>query len=136
MEKAAFKLETYSFVKAALDFNIPKEPSLNVAIVPSGVLSLSEGKYVLTFQAIVTCEESHAEVVNVVCEALFSFDAPVKEEDIPSFFYPNSLAIVFPYVRAFVSTMTLQANVRPIVLPTVNLTGLTEELQRNTEVKE
>ena len=136
MEKAAFKLDTYRFVKAALDFDIPTEASLDIAIAPSGVLFLSKGKYVLTFQVVVTCEENSAEVVNVVCEAVFSFATPVKPEDVPSFFYPNSLAIVFPYVRAFVSTITLQANVRPVVLPTINLTGLTEELRKKTEVKE
>ena len=53
-------------------------------------------------------------------------------EEIPGFFYPNSLAIIFPYVRAFVSTITLQANVHPVMLPTLNLIGLTEELRSNT----
>lgn len=136
MEKAAFKLDTYRFVKATLDFDIPNEASLNIEINPSGVLSLQDAKYTLNFQVIVRCEENGAEVVNVVCEALFSFGTLIRKEDIPSFFYPNSLAIVFPYVRAFVSTITLQANVHPVVLPTVNLTGLTEVLQSNTEVRE
>lgn len=56
--------------------------------------------------------------------------------DIPEYFYPNSLAIVFPYVRAFVSTITLQANVQPVVLPTINLMGITEELKEQTTVIE
>ena len=56
--------------------------------------------------------------------------------EIPDFFYPNSLAIIFPYIRAFVSTLTLQANVRPIVLPTVNLMGLTDMLRKETTVEE
>ncbi|MBQ2321387.1 MAG: protein-export chaperone SecB, partial [Bacteroidales bacterium] len=45
----------------------------------------------------------------------------------------NSVAIIFPYIRAFVSTISLQANVNPIVLPTINLTGLTGELKRQTK---
>ena len=136
MEKAAFKLDTYHFTKAALDFNIPEEASLNINIIPTGTLSLSDGKYTLYFQVIVECEENSVEMINVVCEAVFSFDTPIKLEDVPSFFYPNSIAIVFPYVRAFVSTMTLQANVPPVVLPTINLTGYTEELRNNTKVVE
>lgn len=136
MEKAAFKLDTYHFVKASLDFDIHNEASLDIEIKPSGVLSLQDAKYTLNFQVIVRCEENGAEVVNVVCEALFSFDTLINEEDIPSFFYPNSLAIVFPYVRAFVSTITLQANVHPVVLPTVNLIGLTDVLKKNTKVTE
>ena len=62
--------------------------------------------------------------------------AAVQIADIPEYFYPNSLAIVFPYVRAFVSTITLQANMQPVVLPTINLMGLTEELKEKTTVIE
>ena len=36
--------------------------------------------------------------------------------DIPDYFYPNSLAIVFPYVRSFVSSVTLQANIESPIL--------------------
>lgn len=54
--------------------------------------------------------------------------------EIPDYFYANSLAIIFPYIRAFVSTITLQSNMHPIVLPTVNLMGLSEKLKRNTDV--
>lgn len=54
--------------------------------------------------------------------------------EIPNYFYANSLAIIFPYIRAFVSTITLQSNMHPIVLPTVNLMGLSEKLKRNTDV--
>lgn len=57
---------------------------------------------------------------------------PLKLEEIPTFFYPNSLAILFPYVRAFVSTLSLQANVRPVMLPTINLMGLTDRLRAQT----
>ena len=56
----------------------------------------------------------------------------IEFNDIPGFFYPNSIAILFPYIRAFVSTLTLQANVTPIVLPTLNLTNLQEKLKKNT----
>jgi len=34
----------------------------------------------------------------------------------------NAPAIAFPYLRSFVSTMTINAGFAPIVLPTVNLT--------------
>lgn len=43
------------------------------------------------------------------------------------------MAILFPYIRAFVSTVTLQANVMPILLPTVNLSSLESRLRENTK---
>lgn len=41
------------------------------------------------------------------------FESARTLEDIPDYFYANSIAILFPYVRAFVSTVSLQANIPP-----------------------
>lgn len=132
MENAAFKIDSYHFIKASLNFDIPDNATLNIEIFPSGVYHQSEGRFVLDFVVKIVCEENQTEVVNVNCRAVFLFSEQMQLEEIPGFFYPNSLAIVFPYVRAFVSTITLQANVHPVILPTLNLMGLTEELRSNT----
>lgn len=134
MEKAAFKLDGYHFTKASLDFNIPNDAELNISFNPKGVFYVKEARYDLVFDVTVECVETATEVIKVSCEASFSFGNKVSIEDIPDYFYPNSLAIVFPYVRAFVSTISLQANVQPVVLPTVNLMGLTEKLKEQTQI--
>lgn len=36
-------------------------------------------------------------------------------------FIPNGIAILFPYVRAIVSNYTANANVSPVILPTINI---------------
>ena len=136
MEKAAFKLDGYHFTKASLDFNIPNDAELNISFNPSGVFHSKEARYDLVFDVTVGCNETNTEVIKVSCEASFSFGNKISIEEIPEYFYPNSLAIVFPYVRAFVSTVSLQANVQPVVLPTINLMGLTEELKEQTKVIE
>ena len=136
MEKAAFKLDNYRFTKASLDFNIPNNAELNISFSPKGVFHTKEARYELDFDVMVGCTETNTEVVKVSCVASFSFGGGITIADIPEYFYPNSLAIVFPYVRAFVSTITLQANMQPVVLPTINLMGLTEELKEQTTVIE
>ena len=75
------------------------------------------------------------EVVNISLEADFEFNGISELEDVPDYFYPNSLAIVYPYVRAFVSTLSLQANIHPLLLPTINLSSLKEEFKKHTIVK-
>jgi preprotein translocase subunit SecB len=69
-----------------------------------------------------------------LCKARFVFREPVLLEEIPDYFYLNSIAILFPYVRAFVSIITLQANINPLMLPTMNLASLQETLKKNTNV--
>lgn len=134
MEEVAFSLKTYKFSKASLDFNIPNNANLTVSFNPIGTYSQSTGVYHLRFDVLVECKETNSNVIKVTCEASFEFNQSLKLEEIPVFFYPNSLAILFPYVRAFVSTLSLQANVRPVMLPTINLMGLTETLRKNTSV--
>ncbi|WP_028897559.1 protein-export chaperone SecB [Prevotella sp. HUN102] len=136
MEKTAFKFDSYHFTKASLDFNIPDEAELNVSFTPKGKFFVKKTCYELDFDVVIECKESNTEVVKVSCKAFFTFDKNVSINDIPDYFYPNSLAIIFPYIRAFVSTLSLQANVRPVVLPTINLMGLTDDLKKHTEVIE
>ena len=53
------------------------------------------------------------------------------------YFYTNAPAILFPYIRAYISTLTNLSGYKPINLPTLNLTSLREELEKNTtEVEE
>ena len=125
MKKAAFKLNGYHFTKASLDFDIPDKAEFNS----------KDSTYELDFDVKVECKKTGKEVIFVSCVALFAFNGRITISEIPEYFYPNSLAIMFPYIRAFVSTISLQANVRPVVLPTVNLMGLTEELKERTRVE-
>ncbi|MBD5170719.1 MAG: hypothetical protein HDT07_01745 [Bacteroidales bacterium] len=135
MQDATFQLDSYHFKKASINFNIPEKATLNIDFRPSGKLLTKKSEYVLTFQVLVNCKETASIVVDAVCEATFKFSSPIEKDDLPDYFYPNSLAIVYPYVRAFVSTITLQANIRPIVLPTINMLGFQSQLQENTTVE-
>jgi len=70
--------------------------------------------------------------VRVNCKAIFDFDDDAKEAGIPDYFYKNSIAIVYPFIRSFISSLTLQANVKLILLPTMNLSSLEAPLKENT----
>lgn len=135
MENAKFKLESYKFTHAFL--NIKEDTSLlNLDFKPNGVFYPNNKSFKLEFLFQAKDDASKEDIVKVNCVAWFLFQDINKFEDIPDYFYANSIAILFPYVRAFVSTLTLQANVPPIVLPTLNLFSLQSSLQQNTVVAE
>ena len=71
--------------------------------------------------------------MEVHCVAEYSFQKEIEFADIPPYFYSNSIAILFPYVRAFISNLSLQANFPPMILPTMNLSDLGEELKAHTQ---
>lgn len=139
MNNVAFKFENYRFVKANLDLTAlddKHEMALDVAFNPKGEFVQEEALYKLHLSAQIKVrrEDKEIEMASVECVAEFRFADKVTVDQIPDFFYPNCIAILFPYIRAFVSTLTLQANIMPIVLPTMNLTSLKDKLKINTAV--
>ena len=138
MDNVAFRLVRYWFEEALFHLsNVPGEKKINIDFQPSGIYQKDKGLYNLTF-VFVAWENNKTQedfAVKVKCNAEFQFNGAIGLDEIPAFFYPNSIAIVFPYVRAFVSTLTLQANIQPILLPTINLSSLQESLRKNTEVR-
>ena len=46
-------------------------------------------------------------------------------------FEPNAIAILYPYIRAIVSTYTANANVSSLILPTINVNKLIKDQEEN-----
>lgn len=136
MEPARFSFKRYSFTEAHLSLtDIPNECGISLNFHPTGVFHCNTGIFSLTldFTASYEKEQENVNFAKIVLNADFEFKDITSLGEVPDYFYPNSLAIVFPYIRAFISTLTLQANVRPIVLPTMNLSSLKLEFRNNTE---
>lgn len=56
-------------------------------------------------------------------EAMFNFKTDEEiTEDFKNSYFPkiNAPAIAYPYLRAYVSNLTLQSGVTPVMLPTIN----------------
>lgn len=139
MKEAVFSLRGYKFPLVKIDLrNIkPLQNKLNLSILPKGVFCPKNHSFELTFNFVASLEdEEGTPCVEILCIGDFEFREVKSIDDIPSYFYANSIAILFPYVRAFVSTVTLQANYQPIVLPTMNLSDLSNDLKENVSVKE
>lgn len=62
----------------------------------------------------------------------FEFE-DIKDKNIDSYFYLNAPAILFPYIRAYIASLTALSGFNPITLPTLNLESLKEKLKENTE---
>jgi preprotein translocase subunit SecB len=128
-------------------FNIPKvyfeEPESNFSIVdirlePSGTFNTSNGDYSLSinFAAIAKDEKQNDQqktIIDGILKASYKIEQVDSSTEPPDFFYQNSLAIIFPYIRAFISNITLQSGNRLLIIPLLNLTGLSETLKKNTK---
>lgn len=133
METARFSLLNYHFDKVSMDLSgLDAKTTFNIDFNPSGVFDKERSLYILSFQFTANDDASGRNVISINCVAQYVFKGINTIDDIPAFFYNNAIAILFPYVRAFVSTVTLQANVKPILLPTLNLSDLQNILKERT----
>lgn len=137
MEKAVFNLQDYFFTNIQLHLsNLEDENTLSLGFDPRGVFDKEKKNFKLIFDFKAVADKSGIVVSEVTCEADFQFRDAISFEEIPPYFFSNSIAIVFPYVRAMVSTLTLQSNMkRPIILPTMNLTSLQDQLRNQVEIR-
>ncbi|OAA91286.1 protein-export chaperone SecB [Clostridium ljungdahlii] len=78
-------------------------------------------------------KEENALSIDVSLCGIFSMRPNNKENE--KFFTKQSLAILFPYLRSLITTITAQAEIRPIVLPPINFNALIDEQYKNKENK-
>jgi len=135
--KGVFSLVNYKIPK--FEFNEPEQPQgeLELAFHPSGQYNSEKSEFLLKmeFKAFENDSKIKDDVVRVhiIMESVFKFASETPFEKIPDYFYPNGIAITFPYIRAAVSNLTLQSNIgAPIILPTYNLSVLGDVLKRDT----
>lgn len=79
-------------------------------------LSIDEYKIVLNTQV---SDDEEKMVVFVKCCAKFKTSQENKE-----LIERNAVAIMFPYIRSYISTITTQPGMAPIVLPAMNIGAL------------
>ncbi len=135
MQKAAFSIINYQFDRVQIDLNNHKSKDLELAFKTNGIYENENSTFELHFVVNVSNKVAENPFVEISCKGNFKFENVSRFEEIPDFFYRNSIAILFPYVRAYLSLVTTQANVPGIILPTLNLSNLETELKRNTTTK-
>ena len=133
-DKAVFNLENYRISHFSFSDPENEEQQLNIAFNPSGLFFKGESRFVLQFEFLAAGSEDGKQIIKAKMIASFQFVEKIEYGDIPPYFYKNAIAIVFPFMRSFVSTLTLLAGVKQLILPILNLSSLESTLIENTVV--
>jgi preprotein translocase subunit SecB len=137
MQKASFSIEKYVFDKVNIDLNNNTSKDISLDFDTNGVYINEKSEFELTFSVKAFNEEKtiNNPFLFIQCIGIFKFHNINSFDEIPDFFYRNCIAILFPYLRAYVSLVTTQANIPGIILPTLNLSSLESELRNKTTRK-
>ncbi|MDY0090016.1 MAG: protein-export chaperone SecB [Flavobacteriaceae bacterium] len=107
--------------------------NLKIGFKVSGVVNKNNNLFLLNLSVKVTNNENDLQIeVETVGE--YKFEEFDDSKEISNFFYINASAILFPYIRAYISTLTNLSGNISIILPTMNLTNLADDLKLNTKV--
>lgn len=123
--KASFSFNRYWFDNIELSSKTFKDgEDISVNFSPKCIFSKSKKCAVLGFDFFAANPNSEP-FLKVSCFGEFFFSEATELSMIPDFFYANGIAILYPYLRAYVSMVTQQANFgSAIVLPLSNLAGM------------
>ncbi len=124
-----YRVSEFSFIETKVN-----NPEFNLSFNPSGVYNESTGEYELTINFESVENETKEVAIKACCIAEYKFDKAYKFDELPSHFFLGAIPIFFPYLRAFISTLTLQANSNVLVLGLINFTNMAEPLKANTSI--
>lgn len=110
---------------------IPNDLNLNLAFTPSFLFDNKANKnldtaFCINFKLDFTDKED-VFVLSVEATGIFESNSVIDETFINSDFAKvNAPAIAFPFLRSFISVLTLNAGYNPIILPSFNFTKVVE----------
>ena len=99
---------------------------LEFGIAPDGKFNEGEKTFLLTLNVVAKDKEQNFDL-KLTIQGMFEYDTNDMKELI-SYLSMNSPAIMFPYIRAYISNITALGGIQPIILPTLNVEGVGKEL--------
>ncbi|NOY49742.1 MAG: protein export chaperone secb [Chlorobi bacterium] len=132
MENSKFQFKGFSVVRSLIERKQSNPKSkLIVEFKPKGTLNIENLSFKLELGIQISDEDKN---INIEVDSIadYSFEKNVDFGSLDNFFYVNAPALLFPYLRAYISTLTNLSGNATITLPTLNLTSIGEELKKNT----
>ena len=117
---ASFRLKEYKINKASIEFD-PDKPLSKMSIEIERKGDIEENNIYRINMYIGVSDETNNFKISANMVALFEFDSEISS---------NAPAILFPYFRAYISTLTSLSGMQPVILPTINFARMLEQQEK------
>lgn len=128
VRRASFRLKNYIITETVVRLTgktIGKD--IQVGIAPEGKLNQKDKSFTLTLNVVVRDDKKNLNI-SLSIDGVFEYDTDSMQELLP-FICNNAPAILFPYIRAYISNITALGGISPIILPTLNLENVGKTLK-------
>jgi preprotein translocase subunit SecB len=129
---ASFRFQNFIVKESHIIINEQGENKISIDFSPKGYVFFSLSQFHLEMNVEVK-EESNNFNIQLNTISVFEFDATSENfnQFRDDYFVRNAPAIVFPYIRAYISNLTTQSGLFTVQLPTLNLNNLADALKAN-----
>ncbi|RRQ49799.1 protein export chaperone secb [Maribacter algicola] len=125
------QFESFSVRESHIKFNEPGKYKINIQFTPKGYIFINLNQFHLKLDVNIKDAEDKFEIkLSTISVFTYPEEASVDEYK-QSLFILNAPAIVFPYIRAYISSLTALSGMPTLTLPTLNMANLGEELKAN-----
>lgn len=131
VKKSPFKLDQFIVKKFSIERNPVKQGEVEFDIKPSGLIDRSKRIFQLTLEIRVKDKNLSFDII-MTAFGMFKFKNDTDESTLSNYFYTNAPAIIFPYIRAYVSSISALSGLHTVNLPVMNVSGLKNDLIANT----
>lgn len=130
-KEAGFKLKGFKVIHSEITLNSSFSKFENLKINFSIKGEKDKSQFTLYLETEVFDSEKNL-YIKVNTEGYYEFSEDIPSTNLGKFFTVNAPAILFPYVRAYISTLTSLSGIGGnVLLPTLNLVNLGKELEQN-----
>ncbi|RYY07263.1 MAG: protein export chaperone secb [Sphingobacteriaceae bacterium] len=129
--EASIQFINFLVKESHLSFKEPGKQKIAVTFSAKGYIFKEISQFHLQLEVTINEEEGKFEI-HLETESIFEYPKNANLE-----FYKNSLfivnapAIVFPYLRAYITNLTALSGIPVLTIPTFNLSNLGESLKNN-----
>jgi len=131
VKKSPFKLDQFIVKSFSIERNPVKQGEVEFEIKPSGLIDKSKKQFQLTLEINVK-DKNLSFDINMTALGMFKFKNDAIDATLSNYFYTNAPAIIFPYIRAYISSISALSGLHTVNLPVMNVSGLKEDLIANT----
>lgn len=122
---AQFRFKGYKVLSSSIQIKDDNKlnTDLNIEFSRKNTIDNGKSNFKLELNTKITNNDESISI-NILTVGFFDFDKELPDGLKEIFFQSNAVAILFPYIRAYISTLTSLSGISPITLPTLNLSKI------------
>lgn len=126
--ESVLKLLSIKVISASFELVGDMENNIKLDLDINKKLNVEEEVYTLTLETRVSAVDNIN--IETTTKAEFTVDNVVYNDDIKELVEKNGTAIMFPYIRSYITSLTNQPGISPIILPAININNLIDDIKK------